>query len=86
MFGFLPKHSYVISLGRERKVTAFSNAVGVLVFVKNMKALQPLQQPIGFLLQISSLCRPDEFALGLEALYQRMWQAYCHGERLASDV
>jgi predicted O-linked N-acetylglucosamine transferase (SPINDLY family) len=34
----------------------------------------------------SALCQPEQFARDLEALYQRMWEAYCRGERLPSTV
>jgi predicted O-linked N-acetylglucosamine transferase (SPINDLY family) len=81
--------SMLTNLGLEERL-AFANietyVAGAVALAKDVEALEQLRMRIRPLLRASPLCRPDEFTRDLEVLYQRMWQAYCHGERLASDV
>ena len=37
-------------------------------------------------MQASPLCQPEQFTQDLEALYRRMWQAWCRGEKLPADA
>jgi hypothetical protein len=34
----------------------------------------------------SPLRQPEQFTKDLEALYRRMWQAWCRGEKLPDEV
>ena len=32
------------------------------------------------------VCQPEQFARDLEALYLRMWEAWCRGEKLGNGI
>lgn len=45
-----------------------------------------LRQAMRPLMAASPLCQPEQFTRDLEQLYLRMWEAWCRGEKLASDI
>lgn len=69
---------------------AFQNveayAQGAIALSKNRERLGELRQELRPRMAASALCQPEQFARDLEALYRRMWQAWCRGEKLASDI
>ena len=59
---------------------------GAVALATNPARLAALRSEIRPRMQASPLCQPERFTRDLEALYRRMWQAWCAGERLPSDV
>jgi len=59
---------------------------GVVALANNPLRLAELRKEIRPRMAASPLCQPEQFARDLEALYRRMWQAYCRGEKLPSAI
>lgn len=59
---------------------------GAVALAKNPLRLAELRKEIRPRMAASPLCQPEHFARDLEALYRRMWQAYCRGEKLPSAI
>ena len=59
---------------------------GAVALATNRVRLGELRQQIRPRMAASPLCQPEQFAKDLEALYRRMWEAWCRGEKLASDI
>lgn len=57
---------------------------GAVALAQNHDRLIELRNLIRSRMASSRLCQPEPFAQDLEALYQRMWQAWCNGGRLAA--
>lgn len=69
---------------------AFPNAEafiqGAVALATDRARLGELRQQIRPRMAASPLCQPEQFARDLEALYRRMWEAWCRGEKLGSDI
>ena len=59
---------------------------GAVALANNRARLGELRQIIRPRMAASPLCQPEQFAKHLEALYRRMWEAWCRGEKLGSDI
>lgn len=59
---------------------------GAVALAKNHTRLGELRQLIRPRMAASPLCQPEQFARDLETLYRRMWEAWCRGEKLVSDI
>lgn len=59
---------------------------GTVALATNPARLTALRTQIRPRMQDSALCQPEPFTRDLEALYRRMWQAWCKGEHLPSCV
>lgn len=59
---------------------------GAVALANDRTRLEKLRQQLRPLMKASPLCQPEQFARDLEALYRRMWEARCRGEKLASDI
>ena len=55
---------------------------GAVALANNPARLAELRSQIRPRMAASPLCQPEEFTRDLEALYRRMWQAWCRGEKL----
>jgi len=55
---------------------------GAIALAQDRERLSALRASIRPRMAASALCRPDEFARDLEALYRGMWRAHCEGRRL----
>jgi len=55
---------------------------GAVALAQNRARLGELRQQIRPRMAASPLCQPEQFARDLEALYRRMWEAWCRGEKL----
>jgi len=69
---------------------AFRDAVsyidGAIALALDGPRLTVLRQEIRPRMAASPLLQPEQFARDLEALYRRMWRAWCAGEKLHNDV
>jgi predicted O-linked N-acetylglucosamine transferase (SPINDLY family) len=59
---------------------------GAIALAGNHQRLVELRRILRPRMAASPLRQPEQFARDLEALYRRMWQAWCRGEKLPSDV
>lgn len=59
---------------------------GAVAWANNPEGLTELRQGLRARMSASPLCQPEVFTRDLEALYRKMWQAWCRGERLPSDL
>ena len=59
---------------------------GAIALATDPTRLADLRSQIRPRMQTSPLCQPEQFTRDLEALYRRMWQAWCKGEHLAASV
>lgn len=59
---------------------------GAVALANNPSRLAELRSQIRPLMAASPLRQAEPFVRDLEALYRRMWQAWCVGEKLPSDV
>ena len=59
---------------------------GAVALANNRVRLGELRQQIRPRMAASPLCQPERFARDLETLYRRMWEAWCRGEKLGSDI
>lgn len=59
---------------------------GAVALADNPAQLTELRRELRPRMQASPICQPEQFARDLEHLYQRMWQAWCEGHRLQSDI
>ncbi len=59
---------------------------GAIALAANPARLAELRSQIRPRMQGSALCQPNQFTRDLEALYRRMWQAWCKGGKLPADV
>jgi len=59
---------------------------GAVALANNPLRLVELRNQIRPRLASSPVCQAEQFARDLEALYRRMWQAHCRGEKLPSAV
>ncbi len=59
---------------------------GAVALANDTARLTALRAQIRPRMQASPLCQPELFTRDLEALYRRMWQAWCKGEHLPADV
>ncbi|MES2584928.1 MAG: tetratricopeptide repeat protein [Pseudomonadota bacterium] len=59
---------------------------GAVALATDPTRLAALRSQIRPRMQASPLCQPEQFTRDLEALYRRMWQAWCKGEHLAANA
>jgi predicted O-linked N-acetylglucosamine transferase (SPINDLY family) len=59
---------------------------GAVALATDPVRLTALRAQIRPRMEASPLCQPERFTRDLEALYRRMWQAWCKGEHLAATV
>jgi len=59
---------------------------GAITLADRLDRLAELRRNLRPRMAASPLRRPEQFARDLEALYRRMWKAWCRGEKLPSDV
>ena len=59
---------------------------GAITLAGDLDRLTDLRQSLRPRMAASPLRQPEQFARDLETLYRRMWQAWCRGERLPSDI
>lgn len=59
---------------------------GAVALANDPGRLADLRQTIRTRMEASPLCQPERFTRDLEALYRRMWQAWCKGEKLPGNV
>jgi predicted O-linked N-acetylglucosamine transferase (SPINDLY family) len=59
---------------------------GAVALAKNRARLGELRKEIRPRMATSPLCQPAQFVRDLETLYRRMWEAWCRGEKLVSDI
>lgn len=59
---------------------------GAVALANNPARRSELRQEIRLRMEASPLRQSEMFTRDLEALYRRMWQAWCRGEKLASDL
>jgi protein O-GlcNAc transferase len=59
---------------------------GAIGLAGNLDRLAELRRSLRPRMAASPLCQPEPFARDLEALYRRMWQAWCRGDKLPSDI
>ena len=55
---------------------------GAVALATDPTRLTALRSQIRPRMEASPLCQPEQFTRALEALYRRMWQAWCNGEHL----
>ena len=65
-------------------VTAY--VAGAIALGNRPQRLAELRSQLRPRMQASPLCQPHTFTRDLEAMYRRMWQAWCRGEKLPCDV
>ncbi len=59
---------------------------GAVALAKNRARLGELRQELRPRMAASPLCQSGQFARDLEALYRRMWTAWCRGEKVGSVI
>lgn len=59
---------------------------GTVALARNPQRLVELRSQLRSRMAASPLCQSAQFTRDLEALYRRMWQAWCRGETLAGDL
>jgi predicted O-linked N-acetylglucosamine transferase (SPINDLY family) len=63
-----------------------SYVAGAVALASDRDRLVRLRRELRPRLAASPVCQPEQFTRDLEALYRRMWRAWCAGTRLPSDV
>jgi predicted O-linked N-acetylglucosamine transferase (SPINDLY family) len=63
-----------------------SYVAGAVALANDRDRLVRLRRELRPRLAASPVCQPEQFTRDLEALYRRMWQAWCAGTRLPGDV
>lgn len=66
--------------------TVSAYVAGAVALAINPQYLANLRTQLRPRMSASPLCQPALFTRDLEALYRRMWQAWCRGERQPNDV
>lgn len=59
---------------------------GATALASDLKRLATLRQEMRSRMANSPLCQAKQFTQDLEALYRRMWQAWCRGEKLGAET
>ena len=59
---------------------------GAVALAHDRARLAKLRREMRPRMAASPLCQPEQFVRDLEALYRRMWQAWCRGDKLPSDI
>jgi protein O-GlcNAc transferase len=59
---------------------------GAVALASDRARLVKLRQEIRPRMAASPLCQPEQFVRDLEGIYIRMWEAWCRGEKLGSDI
>jgi predicted O-linked N-acetylglucosamine transferase (SPINDLY family) len=59
---------------------------GAIALASDPTRLGELRNELRPRVAASPLCQPEQFARDLEALYRRMWEAWCRGEKIASVI
>ena len=59
---------------------------GAIALANNPARLTELRSQIRPRMSASPLRQSEQFTHDLETLYRRMWQAWCSGEKLSSDI
>lgn len=59
---------------------------GAAALASDVERLSRLRQEMRARMANSPLCQADQFTHDLEALYRRMWQAWCRGEKLGTEI
>lgn len=59
---------------------------GAIALARDHDRLATLRRGMRARMSRSPLCLPDQFTQDLEALYRRMWQAWCRGEKLGMEA
>ncbi|MBI4293699.1 MAG: tetratricopeptide repeat protein [Betaproteobacteria bacterium] len=59
---------------------------GAIALATDRDRLAELRRNLRPRMAASPLRQPEQFVRDLEALYRRMWQAWCRGEKLPSDI
>ena len=59
---------------------------GAVALANDPRRLDKLRQDMRSRMAQSPLCQPEQFTHDLEALYRRMWQAWCRGEKLGTEI
>lgn len=59
---------------------------GAIALAYDRERLSKLRQEMRPRMAASPLRQPEQFVRDLEALYRRMWEAWCRGEKLSSDI
>jgi SAM-dependent methyltransferase len=59
---------------------------GAVKLAGDAQRMQTLRRELRNRMVNSPICQPEQFSLDLEALYRRMWQAWCRGETLGTDA
>ena len=59
---------------------------GAIALARDQQRVAALRAQLRPRMVASPLRQPAQFARHLESLYRRMWQAWCRGERLSSDI
>ncbi len=59
---------------------------GAIALAGDAERLAKLRQEMRGRMARSPLCQPEQFTQDLEMLYQRMWQAWCNGEKLGTEI
>ncbi len=82
-------YSALANIGLAKEL-AFPNVdayvAGAVALATDATRLAALRTRIRPCMQASPLCQPEQFTRDLEALYRRMWQAWCKGEHLAASI
>lgn len=63
-----------------------SYVAGAIQLAGDRQRLSSVRAGLRQRMRESPICQPERFAHDLEALYRRMWQAWCAGGKLAADV
>ncbi|MDR3482814.1 MAG: tetratricopeptide repeat protein [Burkholderiaceae bacterium] len=59
---------------------------GAIALAADTARLVSLRQTLRARMLASPLCQPMRFSRDLEALYRRMWQAWCRGEKISAEI
>jgi protein O-GlcNAc transferase len=59
---------------------------GAVALANDHARIARLRQEIRPLLAASPIRNAKQFSADIEALYRRMWHAWCEGEKLPSDI
>jgi len=59
---------------------------GAVALANDHAQLAKLRREMRPRMAASPVCQPEQFVRDLEALYRRMWAAWCRGEKLPSDI
>jgi len=80
--------SMLINVGLEELVFADleSYVAGAVALALDWPRVARLRATIRLQMSRSPLCNAEQFTQDLETLYRRMWQAWCRGEKLGSEI